>query len=145
MVLTYIQLTWVQMYPLGRAIWWPRMVLTLVQLILGHVLLFTIDCLEFSRVLCNSPSSYFICNPVIPPDTPTPPVGHHPKYRHLVIKSGTTAGQHDMSSASRKMHLVEKSGTNWGLVHLNSCSIVCNILSWPFKRTLEYTVLNFHM
>ena len=57
----------------------------------------------FSRVLCNSLSLYLICNPQHPLDTPTPPVGPlmpHPKYRHLVIKSGTTAGQHDMSSAS---------------------------------------------
>ena len=59
-------------YPHGRAIWWPRMVLTSVQLISAHVLLSTIDHLEFSRVLCNSPSSYFICNLPIPPNTPIP-------------------------------------------------------------------------
>ena len=65
-----------QMYPPpGRTIWWPRMVLTSVQLISAPVLFSTIDCLEFSRVLCNSPSSYLICNPQYAPDTPTPPIG----------------------------------------------------------------------
>ena len=56
--------------PPGRAIWWPGMVVTLVQLISAHVLLSAIDHLEFSRILCNSPSSYFICNPQIPPIPP---------------------------------------------------------------------------
>ena len=43
----------------------------------------------------------------MPPDTPTPlsapkcPIPPPPQYRHLVVKSGTTAGQHDMSSACR--------------------------------------------
>ena len=65
--------------PPGRTIWGLRMVLTLVQLISAHVLLSTTDHLKFSRVLCNSPSAYFICNPPnipchppVPPNSPTP-------------------------------------------------------------------------
>ena len=49
------------------------MVLTLVQLTSAYVLLSAIDCLEFSRVLCESPSSYFICDcPIAPWHTNTP-------------------------------------------------------------------------
>ena len=78
---------------------------------LTHVLLSAIDCLEFLRVFCNRASSFFICNSQCPTapfalcqplDTPTPD-----QYRHLVVKSGTTAGQHDMSSAWRSgLHFV---------------------------------------
>ena len=114
--------------PPHRAVWWPTMLLTSVQLISAHVLLSAIDHLEFSRVLCNSPSSYFICNPPISPNTPyTPaspqcpliplhpcwPLMHpwHPlpapgapytpvgPWRHLVTKSSTTWGQLDIWSA----------------------------------------------
>ena len=84
---------------ISRTIWWPRMVLTLVQLTLAHVLLSAIDHLEFSRVLCNSASAYFICNPQYPLDTTNTPVGPltpPPQYMHLVVKSHTTAGQHKM-------------------------------------------------
>ena len=58
----------------GKGICWPRVVLTWVPLTWAHVLLCAIDCLEFSRVLCNRPSSFFICKPQCPPDAPTPPV-----------------------------------------------------------------------
>ena len=94
----------------------------------------------------------------MPPDTtyipawplmPPPP----PQYRHLVVKSGTTAGKHHMSSAcgsgccfmrctptptyplnaTQEKHLVSKIGTNLGPVDLSSCSIVCNRPSWVFS------------
>ena len=86
--------------PPGRGIWSPRVVLTEVWLTWAHVLLSAIDHLELSRILCNRLSSFFICNPQSPltplhPLTPPP----HPQYRHLVVKSGTTGGQHHMSSA----------------------------------------------
>ena len=94
--------------PPGRAIWWPRMVLILVQLISAHVLLSAIDCFEFSRVLCNSSSSYFICNPQypLPAQCPLIPLHYllapwctlHPCW-HLVTKSNTTSGQLDIWSA----------------------------------------------
>ena len=87
--------------PPGIGIWWTRMVLTWVPLTWAHVLLSAIDHLESSRVLCNRPSSFYICNPqcpltptIRPLDACTPP-----QYRHLAVKSGTTAGWHDMSSA----------------------------------------------
>ena len=65
--------------PPGRGIWWPGVVLTWVPLTWAHVLLSAIDHLEFSRVLCNRLSSFFICNPqcplhpISPLDAPTPP------------------------------------------------------------------------
>ena len=47
---------------------------------------FAIDCLHFSYVTPNAPNTPL-----------TPGALHiHPQYRHLVVKSGTTAGQHDM-------------------------------------------------
>ena len=49
------------------------MVLTLVQVTSAHVLLSAVDHLEFLEQLCNSPSSYFICNPQIPPWHPNTP------------------------------------------------------------------------
>ena len=84
----WFRLMFCQMYPLpypptpmspqcppGRANWCPRMVLTSVQLISADVLLSAIDHLQFSRVLYNSPSSYFICTPNTPntPYTPASP------------------------------------------------------------------------
>ena len=93
------------------------------------------DYLEFSRVLCNRLSSFFKCNPQFPLMSLTPLLApnapSHHQYRHLTVKSGTTAGQHDMSSACgsgccfvrctpipscplnapRERHLVAKSST----------------------------------
>ena len=86
----------------GRCIWWPRVVLTWVPLTWAHVLLSAMDCHEFSRVLCNRLSSFYICNPqcpLMPPMPPASPLTPPPQYRHLVVKTGTTACQHDMSSA----------------------------------------------
>ena len=131
-------------HPPSKAIWCPRMVLTSVHLTWAHDLLSAIDCLEFSRLLCNWPSSYFICNPQYPA-IPTPcqsPWCPNPHYRHLGVKSDTTSHHHDMSSACgsdwcfvrytpfphythmllnapRERHLVAKSGTNWGCVDLS--------------------------
>ena len=53
----------------GTGIWWPRVVLPWVPLTWAHVLLSAMNCLEFSRVVCNRLSSFFICNPSVPPDT----------------------------------------------------------------------------
>ena len=92
----FVRCTSTPSMPPGRGILWPRVVLTWVPLAWAHVLLSAIDCLEFSRVLFNRPSSFFICNLQCPPSAPFIPT---PQYRHLVIKSGTTACQHDMSSA----------------------------------------------
>ena len=114
------------------------------------------DYLEFSRVLCNRLSTFFICNPQFPlmPPTlpaspkslytpcqpPIPPLSPHHQCRHLVVKSSTTAAQHDMLSACRsgccfvrctptpscslnaprERHLVAKSGPNLGPVDLSS-------------------------
>ena len=53
---------------------------------------------------CNRPASFVICNPPVPPDvyyTPISSLDTSPQYRHLVVKSVTTTGQHDMSSACR--------------------------------------------
>ena len=95
-------------------IWWLRVLQTWIPLTCAHVLLSAVfnDCLEFSRVLCNRPSSFFRCHPQCPltPSIPTmaPSLPHpHPQYRYLVIKSGTTAGQHDIWSAC---------GSGWCLV-----------------------------
>ena len=88
--------------PLGKDIWWPRVVLSYVQLTWAHVLLSVIYHLLFSRVLCKRLSSFFICNPQYPPDssyTPCWPPDTQPHYRHLVVKSGTPVGQHDVLSA----------------------------------------------
>ena len=141
--------------PSGRAIWWPRMVLTLVQLHSAHVLLSTIDCLEFSRVLCNSPSSYFIWNPqyLLTPNSPAGPLMPPPQVQassdqewyywrsawHIIDLWVRVMFCQMYPQPPRELHLVAKSGTNWGLVHLNSCSIVCSTLSWLFKSLLEYT------
>ena len=74
--------------PPCRATWWPRMVLTLVQLTGAHVLLSAIDCLEFSRVVCNRPSSYFICNPHNAHlTTPTPLPALHPCWPPMPLSS----------------------------------------------------------
>ena len=92
--------------PPSIGIWWPRVILTCVSLTLAHTLLSAIDHLECSRVVCNRQSSFFICNPQCHPMHPIPSVGSPDtllppqlQYRHLVVKSGTTAGQHNMSSA----------------------------------------------
>ena len=97
------------------------------------------DYLEFSRVLCNRLSSFFICSPQMPPTHPAGPLmplhplsapnslHTHSQYMHLVVKSGTTAGQHDMSSACgsgccfvrctcQYRHLVIRSGVTSGHV-----------------------------
>ena len=93
------------MYPPGRGMWWSRMVLTnIVKVTWAQMYI------EFSRVFCNRLSSFFRCNPPMPlmlsmplvgPNSPYTPAGPQcpHQYRYLVIKSGTTAGQHDMSSA----------------------------------------------
>ena len=62
--------------PPGRGIWWPRVVLTWLSLIWALVLLSAMGHLEFSRVLCNRPSSLFICNN--PPMSPVSPLMPHP-------------------------------------------------------------------
>ena len=72
---------------------WPELMFYCLQCSIDH--------LEFYRVLCNRLSSFFRCHPSMPP---TPPVGPlddptPPQYRHLVVKSGTTAGQYDMLSS----------------------------------------------
>ena len=106
----WIRLMFCQMYPPshypicplnapGRGIWWPRVVLTWVALTWAYVLLSAIDHLEFSRVLCNRVSEFHIFNPSVPPIPPSVPLtSHPPQYRHVMVRSGTTAGQHDMSS-----------------------------------------------
>ena len=73
----------------GRGIWWPRMVWTCIPLTWAHVLLSAVlkDHLEFSRV-----------HP-------------YPQYRYLVLKSGTTVGQHDIWSDC---------GSGWCLVRMYS-------------------------
>ena len=82
---------------------WPELMFYSLQCSIDH--------LEFSRVLCNRPSWFFRCHPLIPPDTPYGPhwphPHPHPQYRHLVLKSGTTAHQHDIWSAC---------GSGWCLV-----------------------------
>ena len=139
-----------------RGIWWPRVVPTYVQFTRAHVLLSATDHIKFSRVLCKRLYSCFICNPqcpLTPPDAPTP---NPTPVRHLVVKGGTTAGQHDMSSACgsgccfdrctypltlmppqcpQKEKLVAKSGTNLGPVHMTSCAIV-TIDCLEFSRVL---------
>ena len=133
------------------------MVLTLVQLTWAHVLLSAIDCLEFSRVLCNRPSSYFICNPPIPT--------WHPLHPLLALNAPTpppvqaSSGQewyycrsawdvislwvrllfcqmypHAPSKPPRERHLVAKIGINLGPVDLSSdylefSRVLCNRLS----------------
>ena len=88
--------------PPGRSIWWPRVLLAYVQLTWAHILLSAIYHLEFLRVLCKRLFHFSYVAPM-PTDTPTPPANPWhpipPQYRHLVAKSGITAGQHDMSSA----------------------------------------------
>ena len=94
--------------------------------------------------------SCFICNPQCPLTPLATPDGClASQYRHLVVKSGTTAGQHNMSSACGsgccfvrctpphippqclpERHLVAKSGSNLGPVHMSPCAIVCNRLSF---------------
>ena len=108
-------------------------------------------CLQFSTVLCNRLSSFFhIYTPNAPqcPYTPVAPLTPHFQYRHLVVKSGTTAGQHDMSSTcgsgwcfvrctpslTPQPHMSPQCppgraiwwprSTNFSPVDLNSCSIV---------------------
>ena len=105
------------MYP-SRAIWSPRMVLTSIQLTWAHFSIvyirllhfqeyFTIDHLHVSYI---TPQSHLTpptppAGTLHPPDAPTPlqapnaPPLPLQQYRHLVVKSGTTAGQHDMPSA----------------------------------------------
>ena len=67
--------------PPYKAIWWPRVVLIWDPLAWAHVLLSAIDHLEFSRVLCNRPSSFSHVTPkchltppkpLSVPDAPTP-------------------------------------------------------------------------
>ena len=74
--------------------------------IMFYCLQCSIDHLEFSRVLCNRPSSFFRCNPQ-PSLPPVNPLVVPPKYRHLVVKIGTTTGQHDIWSAC---------GSDWPLL-----------------------------
>ena len=90
--------------PPGRGICWPRVVLTWVPLTWAHVLLSAIDHLEFSRVLCNRPSSFSYVTPMAltspyapcqPPWCPTYPT----LSTGISCQIGTTAGQHNMSSA----------------------------------------------
>ena len=117
-------------------------------------------------IVCNRPSlsfqEYFArdcihisyVTPQCPSDTPYTtcwPLTH--QYRHLVVKSGSTAGQHNMSSACGsgccfvtcthpsmspqclpERHLVAKSGSNLGPVHVSPCAIVCNRLSLSFQE-----------
>ena len=75
----WVRLLFFQMYPQpphapskspARGIWWPREVLTEVLLTWAHVLGSVIDCLEFSRVLCNRLYSFFIYNHPMAPQCP---------------------------------------------------------------------------
>ena len=106
-------------------IWWPRVVLTWVWLTWAHFLLSSV----FNRPswvfksmfsVCNRPSSFFRCNPQppMPPNasyTPCQPLSSpHPQYRHLVVKLGTTSGQHDIWSAFR---------SGWSVVRCTSYPI----------------------
>ena len=65
------------------------------QTVLSFQEYFAIDCLDFSDV------------PPMPPTCLVGPFDAPPQYRHLVVKSGTTAGQHDMWSTC---------GSGWCLV-----------------------------
>ena len=79
---------------------WPELMFYCLQYtILSFQEYFARDCLHFSYVTPTKPpdTSYTPCQP---PDIPT-------QYRHLVVKSGKTAGQHDISSAC---------GSGWCLV-----------------------------
>ena len=96
--------------PPGRSIWWPRVVITWVPLMF-YCLQCSIDHLEFSRLLCNRPIDCSDVTPQFPLTPPMPPLAPWcptpPQYRHLVVKSGTTAGQHDIWSAC---------GSGWCLI-----------------------------
>ena len=72
--------------PPSRGIKWPRAVLTWVWLTWAQTSLF---------FRCNLPMPSDCLMPLSAPLIPH----HHPQYRHQVVKSGTTAGQHDISSA----------------------------------------------
>ena len=104
----WVRLMFCQMYPhhplcppwchQGWGIWWPRVVWTWVPLTWAHVILSAV----FNRMSPVFKSTLQYCldfsdvTPVGPLDAlpPTPP-----QYRHLVVKIGTTAGQHNMWSA----------------------------------------------
>ena len=59
-------------------------------------------------------------------DTPTPPP---PQYRHLVVKTGTTAGQHDITSAC---------GSGWCFVRCNPFPITPYVPLMPPGRGSEW-------
>ena len=105
------------------------------------------------RVLCNRPSWFFRCHPqcpLMPHWPPWCPYPHpHPQYRSLVVKSSTTAGQHDMSSACVSGWCFVRCTPSitpyaplippgrgiwwprvvktWGPIDLSSCSILCSV------------------
>ena len=106
--------------PPGIGVWWPRVVLTWVPLTWAHFLLSAIDCLQFSRILCNTPSSFFTCNPqcpltplpsVSPIDTPTPsPV------QTFSGQESYTVGQHNFWLSC---------GSGWCLVRYTTTTHPC--------------------
>ena len=114
------------------------------------------------RVLCNRPSSFFRCNAQHPPMPLSAWSMLPPQYRHLVVKSGTTAGQHDTSSAHGsdwcfvrctpppmppQCPQVEASGGQecyLGPIDPSSCSIVCSV-QWTVLSFQEYLAIDhFH-
>ena len=127
----------------------------------SSVLLSAIDQLEFSRVLYNRLSSFFICNPPMPP-TPLNPLSAPWHPTQAQVSSGKEwyycrSAWHVISLWVRLMFCqmypptpspqyvpqcpqVEAfggSGTNLGPIDLSSCCIVCNRLSLVFKSTLQ--------